>query len=61
MVGEMKTNLTGLEVVVFLSSVFFFFSAGCPLKPGDLMVPLAIHDPHYRHMCRVHKGGTESD
>ena len=22
---------------------------------------LAIHCPYYRHKCRVHKGGTESD
>ena len=44
-------------VVDFLLSAFLgFFSAG-PLKPE---VVLAIHNPHYRHKCRVHEGGTES-
>ena len=29
------SGLTDLELLTFLSSLFFFFSAGCSLKPGD--------------------------
>ena len=40
----------------FFSSTFFFFSAGCGLKPVSQPSTARITDTR-----RVHKGGTESD
>ena len=41
--------LAGLKSVLLLSRLYTQTSF------------LAIHCPYYRHKCRVHKGGTESD